>query len=89
MNNAGPVTGPGRWLIDSGAAVDLLGRSDVPEIYECLVTEADPPARLITANGKIVANETIPLASTWQPRAGHTGGRIRMSTSREQLSVLG
>ena len=59
--NAGTATGPGRWLIDSGAAVDLLGRSDVPEVYECLVTEADPPVRLITANGKIVANETIPL----------------------------
>ena len=29
--NAGTATGPGRWLIDSGAAVDLLGRSDVPE----------------------------------------------------------
>ena len=61
VNNASPATGPGRWLIDSGAAVDLLRRSDVPEVYECLVTEADPPVRLITANGRITASETIPL----------------------------
>ena len=61
VNNASPATGPGRWLIDSGAAVDLLRRSDVPEVYECLVTEADPPVRLITANGRITAHETIPL----------------------------
>ena len=59
--NAGKTTGPTSWLVDSGAAVDLVRSRDIPAEMSPMYGMAERPISLSTANGLIESKETVAL----------------------------
>ena len=61
LDNTGLALTAFSWLLDSGSAFDVVGRSSLSRSAAKRIVTSPHPPQLITANGKLDADKVLPL----------------------------
>ena len=57
------MSGPNRWIIDSGATYDLVAQKDLTTYYQSLIYNTDEKIEMDTANGVIESAKMVDIPS--------------------------